>query len=343
MVKNKELKREEKGGIIALWKNNFKVAEIARQMELPDSTVRSFIKRYNERGNLENLPRSGRPSVITERQGRLFVRKTMKNRHVSLRELTTNVDFEGARATASNYLHNAGIGSYVAVKKPFISKENQKQRLLWCKERINWSVVPEWSSIIWSDESSVEIGQSSRRELVWRKAGERYNSNCLRPTFKSGRKSVMVWGCFVGDRLGPLVICEEGRMNSDDYIKILNDNLKEFKTTIETEWCTTLIYQDDNAKIHTSKKTCEWKRQNRIESLPWPAQSPDLNPIENLWKILKDKTQQRKPFPRTVEQLKIALKEEWCKLESHILLSLVSSMPKRVKLVVEAKGGHSKY
>jgi len=147
----------------------------------------------------------------------------------------------------------------------------------------------------------------------------------------------MVWGCFVGDRLGPLVICKEGRMNSDDYIKILNDNLKEFKNTIETEQGTDLIYQDDNAKIHTGKKTREWKEQNRIKSLPWPAQSPDLNSIENLWKILKDRTQQRKPFPRTVEQLKTALREEWCKLEPGVLLNLVNSMPKRVKMVIEAK------
>src|SRR6185369_4506371 len=342
MVKTKELKLEEKGGIIALWKNGLKIAEIARQMELPDSTVRSFIKRYDERGTLENQPRPGRPSVITERQKRLLVHETMKNRSTSLHELTTNIGLEVSKTTVSSCLHDVGIGSYVAAKKPFISNENRKKRLIWCKEHINWS-MPEWSSIIWSDESSVEIGQSSRRELVWRKAGERYNSDCLRPTFKSGRKSVMVWGCFVGDRLGPLVICKEGCMNSDDYIKILSDNLKEFKNTIETEQDTILTYQDDNAKIHTSKKNREWKEQNGIESLPWPAQSPDLNPIENLWKILKDRTQQRKPFPRTVEQLKAALREEWGKLEPDVLINLVNSMPKRVKMVIEAKGGHSKY
>jgi len=68
-----------------------------------------------------------------------------------------------------------------------------------------------------------------------------------------------------------------------------------------------------------------------------------LNPIENLWKILKDRIQQRKPFPRTVEQLKAALREEWGKLEPDVLINLVNSMPKRVKMVIEARGGHSKY
>jgi len=68
-----------------------------------------------------------------------------------------------------------------------------------------------------------------------------------------------------------------------------------------------------------------------------------LNPIGNLWKILKDRIQQRKPFPRTVEQLKVALREEWNKLEPYVLYNLINNMPKRVKMVIEAKGGHSKY
>jgi len=342
MVKTRELKPEEKGGIVALLNNNFKNAQIARQMKLPDSTVRSFIKKYKKTGNIENLPRPGRPPIATQRQKRLLIREVMKNRRAPLRELTANVGLNVTTTTASNYLHEAGIKSHVAAKKPFISDENQKKRLIWCKEHINWN-ISEWNNIIWSDESSVEIGESSRRELVWRKVGERYNLNCLRPTFKSGRKSVMVWGCFVSNRLGPLVICEEGRMNSDDYIKILNDHLKEFKAAIETEFGNTLIFQDDNAKIHTSKKTREWKEKNRIISMPWPAQSPDLNPIENLWKILKDRIQQRKPFPKTVQQLKIALKEEWSKLESNSLSNLINSMPKRVRMVIEEKGGHTKY
>jgi hypothetical protein len=217
---------------------------------------------------MENLPRSGRPPALTERQKRLLVREVMKDRRAPLGEITVNSGLEIPNSTARDYLHDAGISSYVAAKKPFISDENQRRRLAWCKERVEWDVLPEWGSIIWSDESSVEIGKSSRRELVWRKAGERYNRDCLRPTFKSGRKSVMVWGCFVGDRLGPLVVCEEGRMNSDAYIKILREKLIPFKTAIEIGCDTTLIFQDDNATIHNSKKTLEWKEKNDIETLP---------------------------------------------------------------------------
>ena len=53
----------------------------------------------------------------------------------------------------------------------------------------------EWERIIWTDEASVEVGKDSRECLVWRRPGERYEQDCLAPTFKSGRKSIMVWGC----------------------------------------------------------------------------------------------------------------------------------------------------
>jgi transposase len=276
------------------------------------------------------------------RDKRHLAREAMKNRQLPAHKLAENCGLEVSTTSICNYLHDANIYSRVAAKKPFVSAENQKKRLSWCKERSKWHVFPEWSGIIWSDESSVEIGKSSRRELIWRKPGERYNLDCLRPTFKSGRKSVMIWGCFVGNRLGPLVFCD-GSINSDAYIEILEQNLIGFKASVEEEQDVPLILQEDNAAVHVSKKSKKWKEENGIVCLPWPAQSPDLNPIEKLWKILKDNVQKMKSFPRTIKALKIALEEEWGKLDPNLLSKLVESMPKRVKLVVDAKGGPTKY
>ena len=72
-----------------------------------------------------------------------------------------------------------------------------------------------------------------------------------------------------------------------------------------------VVYQQDNAPIHTSRATKEWLRTNKIATIDWPANSPDLNPIENIWKLLKDNIQKHEDFPRTVNELKIALREEW--------------------------------
>ena len=109
----------------------------------------------------------------------------------------------------------------------------------------------------------------------------------------------------------------EGHVNSDQYIKILDENLKDFKASVETEWDTTLTLQEDNASIHVSKKSTKWKEENDIVCLPWPAQSPDLSPIENLWKTLKDNVAKGERFPRSTKEPEIALEKEWRRLSPY--------------------------
>jgi hypothetical protein len=73
------------------------------------------------------------------------------------------------------------------------------------------------------------------------------------------------------------------------------------------------------------------------------SQFPDLNPIENIWKQLKDNIQSREVFPRTVGELKAALSEEWENLDCSIFEDVVISMPLRINAVLEAKGGPTHY
>ena len=77
--------------------------------------------------------------------------------------------------------------------------------------------------------------------------------------------------------------------------------------------------------------------------MDWPSKSPDLNPIENIWKIMKDNIQNQRNFPKNVDDLKIALKEEWSKLDTSVLRRVVDSMPRRIEAVMNANGGPTKY
>ena len=104
-----------------------------------------------------------------------------------------------------------------------------------------------------------------------------------------------------------------------------------------------MICQQDNAPIHTSRATKEWLRTNKIATIDWPANSPDLNPIENIWKLLKDNIQKREDFPRTVNELKIALRKEREILDRSVFEEVVTSMPRRIDAVLRANGGPTKY
>ena len=121
-------------------------------------------------------------------------------------------------------------------------------------------------------------GTGTRRVIVRRVKGERYHPDCLAPSFKSGRESMMMWGCFQGNKLGPLVLCPEGRMNSTKYCSVLQEYFLPFWDNLDYG----SIFMQDGAPPHSSKYTKSWQEEHGISTMDWPPQSPDLNPIENL-------------------------------------------------------------
>jgi len=196
----------------------------------------------------------------------------------------------------------------------------------------------EWENIIWSDESRYELFNNDSRNWIWRKKDERYKSDCLKPTVKNS-VGIMVWGCFCNNKLGPLVLVE-GNLNSDRYIELLKEYLLPYLNNLNIE---NPIFQDDNAPCHASNKTKQWKEDNLIERLPWPAQSPDLNPIENLWNELETRIRKHKPIPKNKTEFFAALQEEWYKIDESRLTRLVKSMPNRIREVIKNKGYPTKY
>ncbi len=120
----------------------------------------------------------------------------------------------------------------------------------------------------------------------------------------------------------------EGTMNAERYLKVLEQHM------LPSRW---RLFQQDNAKSHTAAITTAWLHSIRVRVLNWPACSPDLSPIENIWCIIKRKTPQRQPLT-TLQQLETYIRQEWDQIPTPKLQKLITSMPRRLQTVLKRRG-----
>ena len=115
-------------------------------------------------------------------------------------------------------------------------------------------------------------------------------------------------------------------MKKEDYVKILNENLKDSarELSLSRRW----NFMQDNDPKHSANLTKKWLEDNNINVLKWTSQSPDLNPIENLWRILKLRIMERKP--KNLVQLENYCQEEWAKFTAQECCKLVENYSKRL-------------
>ncbi|ORD95727.1 TCB2 [Hepatospora eriocheir] len=122
------------------------------------------------------------------------------------------------------------------------------------------------------------------------------------------------------------------------YTKILNKNLKKSAKNLGLD--ENFVFQQDNDPKHTAKITDDWFEKNNINVLDRSSQSPDLNPIENLWQYLKLRVHERLPKP--VKDLEEIVIEEWYKIAVQVCQTYIDSMERRIEAVFRSKGGHCK-
>lgn len=339
---SKHLQETDRAVIVHLHEQGLGYKAIAKQTEKNISTVRYTIKRYKEDGTLTDRSKPGRPRAATTRDDRILVRKSRQDRFKGstalVKDLKESTGTSIAPRTARRILQKYGLTARTPRRKPMLTSVHRKRRLEWAKEHKSWS-LEQWSKVIFSDESNFDLQNiAGICQYVRRSVGEAYKPQCVLPTVKHPL-TVMIWGCFSARGAGRIHVCE-GRMNAEKYLKVMEDKLLKSARDLykDEEW----IFQQDNAPCHTAKRCKEWFDTHGVKVLSWPAQSPDLNPIENLWHQIKLLVTKDKPTTKVT--LIEAIVKAWYRLvTTERLENLVNSMPRRCRAVIHSKGWPTKY
>ncbi len=220
--------------------------------------------------------------------------------------------------------------------KPLLNQRQRQKRLTWAVEKKNWTVA-QWSKVLFSDESKFSISFGIQGPRVWRKSGEAQNPCCLKSSVKFPQ-SVMIWAAMSSAGVGPLCFLKS-TVNAAIYQEILEHFMLPSADKLYGD--ADFIFQQDLAPAHTAKGTKSWFNDHGVTVLDWPANLPDLNPIDNLWGIVKRKM--RDTRPNNADELKATVKETWASIPPQQCHKLITSMPRRIEAVIKAKGAPTKY
>ncbi|EIE77247.1 hypothetical protein RO3G_07683 [Rhizopus delemar RA 99-880] len=316
--------------------------EIANRFRVTYATVNNYANKFfpNRQRRL-----GGRPMVVSA-QTKRFIKlqvlqgqlKTAREVHGKLMELGYYISYK----TAINVLKSMNFFAAIKVKKPLLTAKHMNRRLAWAKKHQNWT-TDDWRRVVLSDETKVNIWGSDGCKYYWSRPGDPLKPHYIDVTVKHGGGSLMMWGCMTYE--GPGYACQiyDETMNSDLYQHILDTTLRETMEYYNMDWSTAYFQHDGDPK-HRSKSTVQWLQANGVNYIDdWPAQSPDLNPIEHLWHHLKLKLSLYDKKAKGVHELWERVEKDWNSFDKEVCRRYIDTMPAHIKAVIDTKGGSTRY
>lgn len=314
------------------------VQQLMRSFNCDRRTIQRLLAKHKATASVDDRPRQSRGRVSTEREDRTLVRLSSQNPRLVARQLqqtwSQHHGVHGSLTTVKRRLRSAGLYGRVAVKKPLLSARHRQRRLLWAQDHLNWT-LDQWSLVCFSDESPIHYVAAAQQRYVRRRGGTAMHHQHIRPTVHSSTGKLQVWGCFTQYGHRVLVRIDE-RLNAAAYQDILREHLLPLELAENG-----MVFQQDNATCHSAATTARFLEENDVEVMPWPAQSPDLAPIENLWGYLQHRLDQREIH--SMNELWLAAQEEWHSIPQEVVDNVVNSMPRRLQLCIDARGNPTRY
>ncbi|GFV37923.1 transposable element Tcb2 transposase [Trichonephila clavipes] len=311
-----------RGRIIGKIEEGRKITDVAREFDIAHSVVSRLWKSFKTTGMCSRRHGGGRVRSTTSAKGRYIVLSAKRNRR-----------------TTAQRLRGGGLYARRPVVCVPLTRQHRTARLQWCREHPNWTEQG-WAFVLFLDESRFSRSSDCRRQLIWRESGTAYRPENIQEKDRNPTCSIMVWAGIMVNCRTRLHVVANGTITGQRYIdEVLLPHVRLFRGAVGDK----LVFMDDNATCHRTLAVQDCLDSEGIQRLVWPARSPDLNPIENVWDVLGRQVADRNYPPTNKTTLIRALTDEWDKLPQQLLDNVVQSMVRRVEYCIPLPGGHNPY
>jgi len=319
-----------------LWELDWSMSMIAKEVGVAPRTVGYWIQRFKSDDSLSDRPRSGRPRKLDDKL-RKRIAQFMEQKNRGPKKVAAMLEEKGVKVSPTTVRRGARTAQ-LSPKKPIGKPKGRRgtkyARRLFCEEFRD----SDWNNFVFGDEATCYSFAlpNSKNNVIWTKIGVAPDPL---PTVPNPCK-INAFGCFSASGI-MLLHLFEGNWTSKRYLEMLETKFKPLVKDLDYHW----TYLSDKSPVHTGKKVVAWLKANCPEYIgpdKWPGYSPDLNPIENAWAVIKDRVALAQPKNKTA--LKKAITKAWNEVMTQEFRSkLAESMKARLTACRAANGGPTKY
>ena len=270
-----------------------------------------------------------------------FVSASWHNRRLSYARLVQECKLKCKTTTLRRSLKAIGYRRYVACRRPFISKKQAAKRLAFTLKYRWASVEGLWKHVAWSDEATFETRKRGKM-YVTRRPEEKNYQDYIQSVYRSRRVSVMVQAAIGWDQKSELIFLEKepgkkGICSTAYTNQVLEAVIGPYYTSLSPAQQEKFIFMEDGVKVHMGAARLQ-RLNHGIRGFDQPPSSPDLNPIEKIWRQMKHEITKLNNVPTSKEDMKEVLRELWKEVKPKDQRYLTHRITCKLEDVIDYKG-----